>query len=177
LSKERVLSRAEIPLLPAGEMAPYHVAADLASEAAHEWVTRSIAVAQRMAAEGIASTIDKLAQAGHRVQACGVLGGAGMPAWTTEQIIAVHVRMHQAEGELFREALAAGATACGLALTSLREKFAFDDAAKLLGVPRAEVEARLAALGKSAGPPWGKNQREAAAAACAALARATAGRT
>jgi hypothetical protein len=92
-----------------------------------------------------------------------------MPDWNTEQILAVHVRMHQAEGELFRNVLVAGARACRLELTTVPEKSALDASSKMLGLNRVRLEAVLAALGKSAGPPWTKDQKEAAAAALAAL--------
>jgi hypothetical protein len=67
--------------------------------------------------------------------------------------------------------LVAGARACGLELTTLPGKTALDDAAEMLGLTRARLDARLATLGRSAGPPWGKDQKEAGGAALAALAR------
>jgi hypothetical protein len=94
-----------------------------------------------------------------------------MLRWSTDEILAVHVRMHQAEGELFREVLVAGARSCGLIVTLLREKSALDDAAAMLSVTRIDLEARVAALGKTVGPPWGKDQKEAATAAIVALNR------
>jgi len=57
-----------------------------------------------------------------------------------------------------------------LQLTTLPEKLAFDDVANKLGLSRARLDARLAALGRSAGPPWGKDQKEVAAAVFVALA-------
>jgi hypothetical protein len=39
-----------------------------------------------------------------------------MPNWSTDEILAVHVRMHKAEGALFRDVLVAGARACDLKL-------------------------------------------------------------
>jgi hypothetical protein len=95
-----------------------------------------------------------------------------MPDWTTEEILAVHVRMHQAEGELFRDVLVAGARACGLELIMLPDKSALDAAAERLGVTRARLLANLAVIGRAAGPPWAKDQKEAAAAAFVALERA-----
>ena len=92
-----------------------------------------------------------------------------MPPWSTDDILAVHVRMHHAEGELFREVLVAGACACGLIPTKLREKAAVEEAASMLGLARTALEAQLVALGKTVGAPWGKDQKEAAAAALAAL--------
>ena len=55
---------------------------------------------------------------------------------------------------------------------TLRDKSALGDATKMLGLTRARLDAHLAALGRSAGPPWGKDQKEAAAAALVALKRA-----
>jgi hypothetical protein len=56
---------------------------------------------------------------------------------------------------------------CHLALTKLPDKSALEAAAELLDQHPADLAARPAALGKSAGAPWGK--KEAAAAALAAL--------
>src|SRR5262249_53369061 len=112
----------------------------------------------------------RLGGAGRELCGCAVLVGSGMPNWSTDEIVAVHVRMHQAEGELFRDVLVAGARACDLEVTTLPDKSALDDAARRLGRTPARLEARLGALGKSGGPTWGKDQKEAAAAALVALA-------
>ncbi len=92
-----------------------------------------------------------------------------MPGWSTDEILAVHVRMHKAEGELFRDVLVAGARACDLALTTLADKSVLEDAARMLGLNRTRLDALLATLGSSAGPPWRKDHKEAAAAALVAL--------
>jgi len=173
LQQMRVLERTELKLLPEGDFAPYHAAEGLPSAAAEESVARSVASAHRLAEEGIRHAVEALVGAGHSICGCGVLIGGGMPPWRTAEILAVHVRMHQAEGELFREVLLAGARACGLVPTKLREKAAMEEAASMLGISRAELETRLVALGKTVGAPWGKDQKEAAAAALVAL-RATA---
>jgi hypothetical protein len=167
----RFIERAQLQLLPDGAFAPYHAAEGLAPEAARESVKRSIADAHRLAEDGIREAARRMKQAGHELGGCGVLVGSGMPQWSVEEILAVHVRMHKAEGELFRDVLVAGARACDLTVSTLPDKSALDDAARLLGLKRAELHARLAALGKSAGPPWGKDQKEAAAAALVALGR------
>src|SRR5262249_52760635 len=150
-----------------------HAADGLPAKEARESVERDIAAAHRLAQSGIRDAVQRLSKAGHEVSGCAVLVGTGMPGWSTEEILAVHVRMHKAEGELFRDVLVAGARACGLALTTLPDKSALDDAARRLGLSRARLDARLAALGRSAGPPWGRDQKEAAAAALVALGRVT----
>jgi hypothetical protein len=166
----QLIERSQIQLLPDGAWAPYHAAADLDRAAARDSVRRSIASAHRLARSGLRDATRRLAKLGHQVCGCAVLVGTGMPPWSVEEILAVHVRMHQAEGELFRAVLVAGAHACKLQLTTLSDKAALDGAAALLALPSARLEAHLAALGKSAGPPWGKDQKEAAAAALTALA-------
>ena len=168
----RVLQRTELKLLPSGDFAPYHAAEGLPSAAAHKRVDRSIAAAHRLAEEGIRNAIETLAGAGHEVCGCGVLVGGDMPPWSIDEILAVHVRMHHAEGLLFREVLVAGARACGLVPTTLRERAALDEATSMLGLKRADLDSRLLALGKTVGAPWGKDQKEAAAAALVACANA-----
>jgi hypothetical protein len=165
----RVIERAEIPLLPEGEWAPYHAAEGLPSQEADRKVKKSIAEARRMAISAIKAAAKRCEKAGHRLEGCGVLVGTGIPDWTTDQILAVHVRMHKVEGEIFREVLVDGARTCGLALTTLPDKSPFDAAATALGITRTKLDAELAAIGKAAGPPWGKYQKEAAAAALAVL--------
>ena len=57
-----------------------------------------------------------------------------MPAWSVDEILAVHFRMHKAEGVLFREALAGAATKCGLRLVQVPEKELDAHAARALAV-------------------------------------------
>jgi hypothetical protein len=166
LQAPQLVERSQIPLLPKGEWAPYHAAEGLEPKDAREKVKRSIASAHELAERGIRDAVDRVAAAGGEMVGCAVLVGPGMPGWTTEQILAAHVRMHKAEG-----VLVAGARACDLTLTTLPEKSVLDDAAKRLGWPRPRLDAQLAALGRAAGPPWTKDQKEAAAAALVALAR------
>ncbi len=167
------VERSQLRLLPEGDWAPYHAAQGLDPADARSFVKRSIASAHRLAASGIREAARRCVEAGHELSGCAVLVGTGMPNWTTAEILAVHVRMHKAEGELFRDALVAGARACGLEPTTLPEKSALDDAARMLGLSRERLDAHLATLGRSAGPPWGKDQKEAAAAALVALRGST----
>lgn len=171
------VERSQMRLLPDGAFAPYHAAEGLAPAEARESVERSIASAHRLAADGIREAARRVSEAGHELCGCAVLVGTGMPNWSTDEILAVHVRMHKAEGELFRDALVAGARACELVLTMLPEKSVLEDATKKLGLTRARLDAQLAVLGKAAGPPWGKDQKEAAAAALVTLRHARRGRS
>src|ERR1700682_5726921 len=128
----QLIERLQVQLLPDGVWAPYHAAEELSPKDARESVKRDIASAQRLATNAIRDAARRSAAAGHELRGCGVLVGTGMPNWSTDEILAVHVRMHKAEGELFRDVLVAGARACGLELTTLPDKSALDAAAKVL---------------------------------------------
>jgi len=91
-----------------------------------------------------------------------VVLGTPMPSWSVEQILSVHFRMHKAEGELFRDALTRAAEACGLRFVGIPEK-------SLEKRSDSRLRERIAGLGKAVGPPWGKDQKEAALAAWVAL--------
>jgi hypothetical protein len=146
-----------------------HAAKELKQEEAAGYVKGSVARAQRLATGAVREAAKRCDEAGHELSGCAVLVGTGMPDWTTEQILAVHARMHKAEGEMFRAVLVEAVRACGLELTTLPDKTAMDAAARQLGITRARLDTRLAALGREAGPPWSKYQKEAAAAALVVL--------
>jgi hypothetical protein len=170
----RLVERARVALVPEDARfakAPYHAGSEAAGDEAREIAERGVEVVQREAPRAMRDVVRRCEAAGHTVCGCGVLVGTGMPPWTTEEILAVHFRMHKAEGELFRQALVAGAQACGLSLTTLPDASAREAAARALALPRQALERTLAALGKQAGPPWGRDQKDAAAAALVALAR------
>jgi hypothetical protein len=149
--------------------APYHAAERLEREEARDLVERGIESARRVAARELKAAIAHLGRGDDRVVACAVLVGAGMPDWSVDEILAVHFRMHKAEGELFRGALVRAAEQCDLALARVPEKQLEADAAKALRVPAASLRTRIATLGRSVGAPWGKDQKDAALAAWIAL--------
>lgn len=168
-SEPKLVERGEVKLLPAGAGAPYHVAEALAPEQARTSVERSIAVAQRLAQQAIRDAVERIVAAGHEVVGCGLLVGPGMPNWATDEILAVHVRMHKAEGELFRNVLIEGANALKLRVETLPHSAPMEAAVAALGLKRTRIDGLIASLGKQAGPPWGQHQKEAAVAAIVAL--------
>lgn len=119
----QLVERSQMQLLPDGAWAPYHAAEGLEPADARESVARSIAAAHRLATTGIREAARRICESGHQLCGCGVLVGTGMPGWSTDEILAVHIRMHKAEGELFRDVLVAGVRALGLELTTLADKW------------------------------------------------------
>jgi hypothetical protein len=168
-----VLERARLELVDAADAAwakqPYHAAEGLDAADARDVVERAIASARSHAQREIAAAAERARAAGHEIAACAVLMGDPLPGWSVAEVLAVHFRMHKAEGVLFREALAAAAERAGLPLVALREKDLPALAWRALGASPAELTRKLAALGRPLGPPWGRDQKDAALAAWVAL--------
>ncbi len=139
---------------------PYHAAEGLKPDVAHDLVKRGIDAAYGIAIRELRAAVAQERERKNEVAACAVLVGNPMPEWSVEQILAVHFRMHQAEGVLFRDALINAARECGLKVLEVPEKSL---------TIHADLSKHLPALGKQAGPPWGKDQKDAALAAMLAL--------
>ena len=103
------------------------------------------------------------------MKACAVLVADPMPDWSTDEILAVHFRMHKAEGVLFREALVDAAEACGLRLVAIPEKQLAKHAEKALGTPASGLAKKNRGARQVRGPSWGRDQKDAALAALVAL--------
>jgi hypothetical protein len=151
------------------EKQPYHAAEELEAGEARKVVERGVKSAYKNAKKEISAAIKRAESIGHQVVGCAVLMGAPMPDWSVEQILAVHFRMHKAEGVLFREALAQAANESNLKLFKVPEKELSDHASKTLGNSSGNLQKKLTALGKSVGAPWGRDQKDSAIAAMIAL--------
>ncbi len=148
---------------------PYHAAEGMNPDKAREVVKRGVEAARRLAVREMQAAADRAREAKHEIAACAVLVVEPMPDWSVDEILAVHFRMHKAEGVLFRDALARAVAACGLKLVAIPEKQLTEHAERALAIPAAALVKRVATLGRSAGPPWGKDQKDAALAAMIAL--------
>jgi hypothetical protein len=171
-SNLRVLERSRMELVENGQAwakQPYHAAEGLSSIEARKVVKLGIDSARRLALSEMRSAIKRVRANGFEVAGCGLLSGSAMPHWSVDEILAVHFRMHQAEGVLFRDVLARAATRCDLKLVEVPEKSLAQRAEAVLGEPLRNVMAKIDLLGKSVGPPWGKDQKDAALAAMIAL--------
>ena len=170
-----VVDRRRVELVEADQLwakQPYHAAEELPPAQARKVVTSGIEHAQRIALRELRSLVKWVEAGGYSVAGCGVLVGERMPAWSVDEILAVHFRMHKAEGVLFRDVLAQAAKECGLRVLQIPEKSLLQEATSSLGSPADKLAALLTTLGKSVGAPWGKDQKEATIAAMMALSPA-----
>lgn len=169
-----VIDRRRIELIDEGELwakQPYHAAEELQPNEARSVVKRGIESARRVALRLMREAIARSRRSKHEIAACTVLVPNPMPNWTTDEILAVHFRMHKAEGVLFPDSLCRAARACKLPLVAIPEKRLEELAEKELAVAFEHSMKIVAQLGRSIGPPWGKDQTNAALAAIIALRR------
>ena len=150
---------------------PYHAAEGLPARDAKQLVERGLTAAHRHAFREIRDAVARVERDGHTIGGCAVLMGRPMPDWSVADILAVHFRMHKAEGVLFRDALARAAKQCRQRVVEIPEKALQDHARHVLGTTPPALAKQIATLGKAAGPPWGKDQKDAALAAMIALSR------
>jgi len=148
---------------------PYHAAEHLKPAEARDLVRRGLESARRIAIREMGMAVQRARAAGHDVAACAVLVVDPMPDWAVDEILAVHFRMHKAEGVLFRDALARAAGACGVRYLGIAEKQLDEQAERLLATSVSSLRTTIASLGKSVGPPWGRDQKDASLAALIAL--------
>ena len=169
----QIINRYRIELVEKDEASwakqPYHAAEHLERGEARKLVKSGLVKANRISFRKMRAAVERERQTGNEVVACAVLMGDPMPDWSVDEILAVHIRMHKAEGALFRNALARAAEACGLKFVGIPEKRLDEHAELALAASANKSRKTIASLGKSVGPPWGKDQKDASLAAAIAL--------
>jgi hypothetical protein len=151
----------------------YHAAADLDGAAAGRHVAAARDIAQTRALREIAQLLSELAAAGYSVRAVGLQPSEGRPLPALTDILRSHPLIHAAEGELFRRALTDACARHGLRVVGVPSKKLHQRAARASGLGADSVKRRIAELGRSLGPPWALDQKEAALAALIAGAEGT----
>src|SRR5262245_25714972 len=139
----RVVDRRRIELVDQADALwskqPYHAAEGLDPSEAHKVVKRGIEAARQTALREVGAAVERARKDGHTVAACAVLVGEPMPDWSVDEILAVHFRMHKAEGILFREALLLAATGLGVNSVAIPEKLLVRHAERVLATPASTL--------------------------------------
>ena len=84
-------------------------------------------------------------------------------------ILAVHARIHAAEGAFYRDILADALRGLGVPVRRAPERDLWAIAGTEMDCREDRLRDRLAALGKELGPPWSEDQKLACLAAFIAL--------
>ncbi|HEY6147567.1 MAG TPA: hypothetical protein VIZ69_07705 [Thermoanaerobaculia bacterium] len=154
-----------------GAKQPFHAAERMAFPKAKAFLAAAAADAQRRARRELGRVLAGVEKAGWKPARCAVLLSSGRALPALESVLASHALIHAAEGDHFRDALAEAAEFRGLEVVRIPRKELPATAGKALGISPESLGARVAALGKTAGPPWGHDQKLAALAAWACLGR------
>ncbi|MEO8191568.1 MAG: hypothetical protein ABI682_14610 [Acidobacteriota bacterium] len=145
---------------------PFHAAEAMPLPKARAFLESCREDANRRAIAEMARVVGAL-PADARPQSCAVLTAAGglRPPPPLEAILASHARIHAAEGDHFRDAVAEAAKRAGLTVVRIPRKTLRTRASESLGRPAEELDRRLATMRKTIGAPWGSDQKLAALAA------------
>jgi hypothetical protein len=149
--------------------AVYHAARQLDLENAGRLVAEVRLVARTAAERQLRRTAAELEAGGYEVVGTAVAAPRELPAELSE-ILGSHPLVHTAEGKLYRDALAEATELLGLPVTRFVQQELYEETAVDIGTSDASLQAQLTGLGRALGPPWQRDQKEAAAAAWLALA-------
>jgi hypothetical protein len=139
-------------------------------DAAGERVRLAADAAQRIAAEELGGLLANLRADGYQPVAAVIpLGGMPVPG-SLARILPSHSLLHAAEGELFRDALAAAAEHHRVMVSRAPPGDMVVRAARHLNWNQQSVLSTLAEMGRRVGPPWRKDEKDAALTAWLALA-------
>jgi hypothetical protein len=154
---------------------PYHAVENLPIDEAAARLASYASTAESLARHALDRIVDQLAKLGHRPIGLGILGSAGRKGSALPDILASHALIHTADGDHFRNAIAAAATRCGLTVHRVRARDLDARAATVFEKPAETLQVVVKGLGRDIGPPWGADQKAAALLAWLVLATASQG--
>ena len=163
----RLALRRRVELWEGRDAHVYHRAAEADPVAASQIVARAEDLSRRKASEALDSL---RAELGPSLAGVVIVGGSARIPGDLVAVLRSHPLVHSAEGALFRSALVAAAGAADLPVRVVAAREIQTRAAEAVRVSVAELSRRIAELGLTAGSPWGKDQKDCAAAAWLALA-------
>jgi hypothetical protein len=150
---------------------PYHTAEKMPLQDAAKFIRGVQSEAKRLALTSLRSLQADLVEGDFKIVRGALLLASGRTLPPLERILASHALIHTADGELFRDSLRAACARCGLPVQGIREKELFAVASKAFGLQPAVLKRRIAAFGKSLGPPWRQDEKYAALGAWLNLSR------
>lgn len=169
-----VLDRRRLVLADQNELAgakqPYHAMEGRRGADAERMRARFVADASGRAAGELRKVEEAARAAGTTVGRCGLLVASERPLPELLRILASHALIHTADGVHFRFALERAASDLGWIVSKIPERDVETRAAGISGDRPERLKARIAALGKTLGPPWTADQKVATLAALLALA-------
>jgi hypothetical protein len=153
-----------------GASQPYHRAASLGLPESESYLANCAAVSEGLALAAVGEVVRELEARHYRIVGSAVLLASGRPLPCLAKILASHPLIHTAEGEFFRNAVSKACERLKISVTAIRERELNERAKTAFGDAANRLQHRISSLGGSIGPPWTKDHKTAALAACMILA-------
>ena len=160
-----------VPLTPRQDAYPhvFHAARELPLADAERFIRKAEEEARVRARDELATAVEGLRAAGHRVLEGAIITGRESPSRALEEILQSHTLVHAAEWALFRAVIRGASEDLGLRVLQVPAPELVRRAARALGVLNEEVPELLTRIGRPLGPPWTADHKAATLAAVLAL--------
>jgi hypothetical protein len=159
-----------------GARQPYHFAKErfdkdenLAN--AERYLAGCADVSEELAWNALRETILDARRRDKAIASCAILLAAGRSLPALPKILASHPLIHTAEGEFFRQSFRGAGERLNLRVSGIREKDLEQVARSAFGAKANSLQSEIASLGRTLGPPWTTDQKNACLAALLALPR------
>jgi hypothetical protein len=169
IGAEEIIERERIIIVDTrtpGVKQPYHFAQMLSAresaKAAEQHVKKCAVASAKMARAAVSEIVMRLLDREYHIVGAAVLLGSGRPLPPFVKILASHPMLHTAEGAFFRQAFCEACEHLAIPVTGIPERQLEERAGKVFGKRAASIQRRIAALGRSVGPPWTLDQKSAA---------------
>ena len=139
----------------------YHAARKLSLKAAERFIAEAAEESRKKALATLKSTIADLESREYEVACAGIIIANRPLDAALDKILANHTLIHTAEGELYRGAIKRACESLKIPVVEIRS-------AELQARAPLTVE-KLSRIGKTAGPPWSRDQKDSLLAALLAL--------
>jgi hypothetical protein len=149
---------------------PYHTAEGMPRGDAREFVRGVEKESQELALIGVRALQKELELADYKICGCALLLASGRKLPEFEKILASHALIHTADGELFRESIRHACGRAKFSLNAMKERDLIAATSKRLNKRPGFLHRHVTTLGKSLGPPWTQDEKQATLAAWLVLA-------
>jgi len=172
-AEPEILDRSRVEMMGDDRERPrfvYHMARELTLQTAERIVREAKELSVFKAKGAIEGVIADLRKRDYDVVASGIIVGNRPFEASLESIVKSHTLVHTAEAQLFRGAIKAASEALKIPVVEIAAPDLEVRAIKLFRVTTEQLAKRLAAIGRAAGRPWSKDQRDSFLAALLATA-------
>lgn len=160
-----VLERRRVVFAAGDERSVFHQAAEIGPGEAARLIERVREATVANAVRELAVLIADLQLGGVAVRGAVVSAATAKLPDKVEDIVTAHSRIHAAEGDFYRDVVAAACEVLGLEVRRVAERDMPALVCALLRTDRPSLDERLKDMGAALGPPWSEDYRLATQAA------------